>query len=381
MFPIIWRYLLSHYFKVMGLCIAAFIAVILTTRLDEIARFAVISPSFKATSLFVLFQIPYILPIVIPISCLISAIILVQRLSKTHELTAFRACGVSLKDFLTPILFSATLMASLNLFIVSELATSSHFRTGMWKEELRALNPLLLLRNKHLMKVKGGVFNTLGDSKTGENAQQVVMGLPNKNHSRITLFLAQELIANADHLQGRGVSLITAIPGSGEDSFDQIVIDNMAETETLTADFSQIMQQNAWKINNDYLTMDLLLARLREEKKRYAIEKESQAVQTTKENINRCYSEITRRVSVAIAALTFTLLGLSFGISINRTPSIKKVFYVIFLAGLYLTAFFAAKGADHLLLRSILLYTVPHLLIITSSVIVLIRISRGIEGR
>ena len=365
----------------MGLCIAAFIAVVLTTRLDEIAHFAVISPSFKATALFVLFQIPYILPIVIPISCLISAILLVQRLSKTHELTAFRACGISLKDFLTPILFSAMLIASINLYIVSELATSSHFRTGMWKEELRALNPLLLLRNKHLMKVKGGVFNTLGDSKSGENAQQVVMGLPNKNQSRITLFLAQELVADADRLQGRGVSLITAIPGSGEDNFDQIVIDNMAETETLTTDFSQIMQQNAWKINNDYLKMDLLLARLREEKKRYALEQDSQAAQTAKENINRCYSEITRRFSVAIAALTFTLLGVSFGISINRTPSVKKVFYVIFLAGLYLTAFFAAKCADHLLLPSTLLYTVPHLLIITFSVIVLMRISRGIEGR
>ncbi len=188
MFPIIWRYLLSHYFKVMGLCTVSFIAVLLTARLDEIAHFAVLSPTPQLAALFILLQIPYILPIVIPVSCLISSILLVQRLSKTHELTAFRACGISLKDFLTPILFSAILVGIFNFFIVSELATYSHYQTGIWKEELRSMNPLLLLRNKRLMRVKGGFFNTIGESLNGKIAEHAVLALPNKSQSRISLF-------------------------------------------------------------------------------------------------------------------------------------------------------------------------------------------------
>lgn len=95
--PIVWRYLLSHYLKVLVLCVTAFIAVLLTTRLDEIAHFASMGPEGFYIILYTLYQIPYILPIAIPISCLISSILLIQRLSRSHELTALRASGMGLK--------------------------------------------------------------------------------------------------------------------------------------------------------------------------------------------------------------------------------------------------------------------------------------------
>ena len=371
MFPIIWRYLLSHYFKVMGLCTVSFIAVLLTARLDEIAHFAVLSPTPQLAALFILLQIPYILPIVIPVSCLISSILLVQRLSKTHELTAFRACGISLKDFLTPILFSAVLVGIFNFFIVSELATYSHYQTGIWKEELRSMNPLLLLRNKRLMRVKGGFFNTIGESLNGKIAEHAVLALPNKSQSRISLFLAEELIAEDDLLEGKHVSLITSIPSDNEEDFDQLIIENMSKTETLADDFAKIMQQYKWVLNNDYLTMDQLLARMYEE----------QRCESISGAINRCYTEIIRRFSLGIAAFTFTLMGLAFGISISRTQPVKKLIAVILLAGMYITAFFLGKGLDHNLIASSALYLIPHFLIITFSIVVLYRINKGIEGR
>lgn len=370
MFPIIWRYLLSHYFKVMGLCAVSFIAVLLTARLDEIAHFAVLSPTPQLAALFILLQIPYILPIVIPVSCLISSILLVQRLSKSHEITAFRACGISLKDFLTPILFCAVLVGIFNFFVVSELATYSHYQTGVWKEELRSMNPLLLLSNKRLMRVKGGFFNTMGESLNGRIAEQAVLALPNKSQSRISLFLAQELIAEEDILEGYNVSLITSIPSKNIDNFDQLVIENMTETVTLADDFAKVMQQYKWVINNDYLTMDQLLARIQEEK----------LTESAPGALNRCYAEIIRRISLGIAAFTFTLMGLAFGVSISRTPSTKKILYVILLAGFYITAFFMGKGSDSNLPLAATLYLVPHLVIILLSLTVLYRVNRGISG-
>jgi len=384
MIPIMWRFLLSQYLKVMGFCVVAFIAVLLTTRLDDIAHFASLSPSISAVTLFILFQIPYILPIVIPIACLISAILLVQRLSKTHELTAFRSCGIALKDFLTPILFSAALIATLDLYIVSELSTSSHLQTGIWREQLRSVNPLLLLRNKHLMKVKGGYYDTIGTSKVGERAEHVVLAMPNNNRQRISLFLADELKTNNGTLEGKGITLITSIPANDNRTFDQLFIENMKETVTSVEDFSQVMQQNVWNISDDHLKMDLLLAKLHEEKKVYKLAKANHAPKNEltiiSHNLNRAYSEIIRRFSVALAAFTFSLMGASFGISISRHQSIKGIFYVIILAGLYLTAFFIAKGLGQYLVLSALLYTVPHLIIILLSVIVLKRVGKGIEG-
>ena len=118
MFPIIWRFLLNQYLKVMVLCAAAIIVVLLTTRLDEIAHFASLDASFVIVLLFVLYQIPYILPIAIPVSCLVSSILLVQRLSRTHELTAMRACGMALKDFIAPIVIAGSLLTIVNFYFV-----------------------------------------------------------------------------------------------------------------------------------------------------------------------------------------------------------------------------------------------------------------------
>ncbi|MCE5316519.1 MAG: LptF/LptG family permease, partial [Parachlamydia sp.] len=135
--PVLWRYLLGHYLKVLLLCVVTFIAILLTTRLDEIAHFATMGPEGLAIIAFALHQIPYILPIAIPISCLISAMLLMQRLSQTHELTALRAAGLSFYNILCPLLIAAAALSIANFYIVSELSTHSHLTTGKLKNELR----------------------------------------------------------------------------------------------------------------------------------------------------------------------------------------------------------------------------------------------------
>lgn len=383
MIPIIWRFLLNQYLKVTIFCVVAFIAVLLTTRLDDIAHFSALDASSGIILLYVLYQIPYILPIAIPIGCLISSILLVQRLSRTHELTALRACGISLRDFIIPILLTAGFLSIINFYIVSELATTSHLSTSLWKTELRSINPLLLLRNKHLMRLKGAYFDALGDSKLGESASKVVMAMPNHNNRRINLLLADELRAESDTFIGKGITLVTTIEAGKSDGFDHLAIENIEDTRTSSQDFSQILQRKAWKVNNDHLSMPLLLSRLREEKNALILAKEERAsdseVKSIKISINRCYSEVVRRISVALAAFTFTLLGASFGISTSRHRSSKSIFFVIALAAMYLSTYFTAKEVEHLFFTSSLFYTVPHLIIIFLSFWILRRVSKGIE--
>jgi lipopolysaccharide export system permease protein len=165
--PILWRYLLVHYFKVLFFCTIAFIIILFTMRLDEIAHFITLGASGLYLLLFTLYQIPYILPIAIPISSLISTILLIQRLSKDHELTALRASAIAIRSILAPILLAAAFLSVLNFYIVSEIATSSHLASGVLKTELRSINPLLILNNKHLMHSKGYHFDILGSSQQG----------------------------------------------------------------------------------------------------------------------------------------------------------------------------------------------------------------------
>ena len=66
--PIIWRYLLRSYFQVLALSVSSFIAILLVLRFQEIARFASSGTAQLKVLLFTLLQIPYILPIAIPVS-------------------------------------------------------------------------------------------------------------------------------------------------------------------------------------------------------------------------------------------------------------------------------------------------------------------------
>ena len=376
--PIVWRYLLSHYIKVLLLCVVGFVAILLTTRLDEIAHFATLGPKGLYILAFTMHQIPYILPIALPIACLISSILLVQRLSRTHELTALRAAGFSLGTLLSPILIAAAALSVANFYVVSELSTQSHLTTGLLKTELRSINPLLLLHNKHLLKMKGIFLRSLGPSKMGESVEQVVIASPNKHNDRINLLIADKLRASSSKFVGHQVTFISSIGDRGEARADDIAVENLTHAQMSVQDFGQMMQKKVWTLNNDHLRMSLLLAKLEGEKEILAsATPENQ--KTVKRCVAKCYAEILRRISIAFAAFSFTLLGCAYGISISRFQSNRAIFTVIGMAAFVLVSFFVAKGIEDQLGAAATLYIAPHLILIAASLRTISKASKGIE--
>lgn len=381
--PILWKNLLSQYLKVLLLCVTAFIAVLVTTRLDEIAHFATLGAEGRYILLFIIYQIPYVLPIALPISALISALILVQGLSQSQELTAMRACGFALKDVFAPIFIAAFLLSIGSFYIVSEMATTSHLSTSLLKNELRSMNPLLMLGNKHIMKLKGIHYDTLGPSRQGESASSVIIAMPNKHNDRINLMVADKMSVSPTHFTAEKVSLLTSLPGGGDHAPDLLAVENIQKSKTSVEDFSQMLQKKVWNLNNDHLNMAMLLIRLSETRAAVAAaklaEKPSSEIKALEKSLNRNISEISRRLSLGLAVLTFTIMGACFGVSISRLKSCRGLIYVVALTGLFLAAYFSAVGIDHLLIASTALYLVPHLLIIVLSFWTLSRAARGIE--
>ena len=265
--PLLWRYLIFYFLKIAIACVLSFIALLLTLRFDEIAHFAALGAPLPYLIFFTLSQIPYILPIAIPLSCLIASLILIQRLSNTHELTALRASGFSLFDILAPLFLTAAFLSIINFWVTSELATQSHLQNNLLKSELRSINPLLLLHNKHLMRLKGFYFEALGPSHVGESAENVILAIPNKHQRRLNLLIAEQLKAAPSTFFGQKVTLISAESNEDEEDFDHLLIENMATSVTHLQDFSNLLQKKVWTINNDYLKLPLLLARIEEQKR------------------------------------------------------------------------------------------------------------------
>lgn len=381
--PIIWRYLINQFLTTTLLCVCAFVAILLTIRLDEIAHFIALGAPISLIVRFTLYQIPYILPIAIPISCLIGSLILVQRFSSTHELTALRSSGFALRDILAPILLIAILLSLLNFWVISEVATHSHYTTNTLKSELRAINPLLLLNNKHLMRLKGLYFNALGPSRIGESASDVILAIPNNHHERMNLLIAQQFTSSPSEFTGKGVTLISGLNSTEENNgFDHLLVENMGETITSVKDLSQVLQKSVWTLNNDYLSFSLLLTRIEELTNQLVIAKEDKNIDRVKETraqLTRSLADIARRLSIAFAVFSFTLLGLACGISIGRQKDRKSLFIAIGLTAFYLICFFVAKGLDRNWPLAISLYMLPPAILILTSTILLRRVARGIE--
>ncbi len=363
--PIFARYLLSNYLKVLLLAVISFIAILLVSRLEEIAHFATIGAPVSYLALFILYQIPYILPIAIPISCLISAMILYQRLSQTHELTALRAGGFSLKQIIAPVLIAGALLSVVSFYITSELATSSHLATRKMVYDLTSENPLILLQSAKIAKLKGS-YVQMDPVHNGRSAKDLLIALNNKG--RINLCLAKKVKMEDGDLKGEQVSLLSSIPAAAA---DHLIIENQERLTAPAPEFARLLRKQGWKIANDHLKFSLL--RVREKMLK------EEGVGKAKQNLAKCHSEIVRRFSLGIAAFTFTLMGVSFGMEISRNRTKKGILLVLFLTALTLITFFVGKEFDHLVWVASAFFLLPHTLIALLSLWSLSRVSRGIE--
>jgi lipopolysaccharide export system permease protein len=363
--PIIWRYLLRSYFQVLLLCIGAFISVLIVLRFQEIARFATSGAPKLKVLLFALLQIPYILPIALPVSCLIAAMLLFQRLSRTHELTALRACGFSLKAIYTPLFFSGFLLTLINFTIASEISPRCRSMTKYLIFEMATANPLFLLQKESLVKLKNAYYD-IGVLKANRYAEDVLIVVKNSSNGKMTVMSAKQLALKGNLLKGERVAFISSVDPKKGSGFDHLVIENQAEMDTKASTLSQFLQTVDWTASYEYLPMRMILAYDFANKDRFFISKGAQI-------------EISRRLSISLAAFTFTMIGLAFGMQISRNCSKKGVVWAICLAALFLVSFIAAKSFRHWPMICTAIYMLPHPLIIFLSLRCLRSVRQGVE--
>lgn len=362
--PILWRYLLRSYFQVFLLCVCAFISILLVTRFQEIAQFASSGAPLLKVLLFTGYQIPYILPIAIPISCLIAAMLLLQKLSHTQELTAFRASGLSLGAIAYPLILAGICLTLVNFTIASEIGPRCR---GLSKElifEMTSVNPLLLFQKDTMVKLKDAYID-MKVLRAGKSAEDVVVIINNQSNQRLGIMAAKEFSLKGELLNGKEVAFISHFDTKRTEGFDHLVIENQATMCTKASNLSQFMQNAEWRLNYDYMPLRMMLAKKTLETKRF--------------KLTRSDLEITRRMSIALAAFTFTLIGTAYGMEIGRNRTRKGIIWAIVLAASYMICFIIAKSMHRSIWIPCLLYLLPHPLIIILSLRSLKTRSRGIE--
>jgi lipopolysaccharide export system permease protein len=358
--PTLWRYLLQGYVRVLLLSVSTFLAVLIVTRFKEIARFTALSGDWGKTALFTFYQFPLILPIAIPISALIASLLLFQRLSRTHELMALRACSFSLRSLLAPLLFASALFAVGNFSMCAEIAPYCRRESKAMLFCETSANPLLLLQRQQLVKIKHAYFNM----KVQEDrcAQNVTLIAHNESNKRLTLMQARELSVRNDELLGRDVAIVSHLEGANDEEFDPLIIENQSSMSTAAPILSEFLKKNHPRIEANALPLRTLILRASLESKKIAAS---------------ALVEILRRVSLSLAVFSFTFLGCAFGIENGRTPSKRSMIIALSLTLTVLISYLMGKELKGLPLLATLSFLLPHPLIWVVSTLRLRRIAKG----
>ena len=312
-----------------------------------------------------LFQIPYMLPLAVPISALIAGMLLFQRLSYFNELTALRTCGLGLKPIITPLLFAGALLSVFNFIIACEVSPRSRGMTKSLIYEMAAVNPLFLLQKESLLKLKH-VFIDIKGLKSSQYADNVILALKNTSTDRLALVSAQKLYLNDAFLKGDNVVIISSVNSKKEEGFDHLVIENQEEMNTPASNFTQFTPHTNWQLSYEYFPLKWILASERLENRSWGLSRTAQL-------------EIVKRISLSLTAFTFTFIGVVYGIEISRNRSKKRIAWAIALATLYFACFLAAKSFRHSPCIAIAIYLLIHPAIILLSLKSLKTIARGIE--
>ncbi|GAB5411032.1 MAG: LptF/LptG family permease [Chlamydiales bacterium] len=362
MLPLLWKTLLKRYFQVITLSVLSFIAVLLLLRLKEIATFATLSFHIKDITLFILYQIPYILPFAISISSLLSSLVLTQSLSRTCELTAMRSFGISLEQILAP-LFACGLTLSLLVFLtVSELTPHARFLTQDLIYKTTVGNPLILLEKNKRMKLTDAIVEMECEEK-GVSVKDFLFALNDKKNDRITLVLSKKLKIERGLLRAKDVSILTHV--ANEEGKDHLLIENAAVETTKARRFAEKLQGKGWNLKAEHLPLKWMLIDGKLKHKR----KDKQ----------RTKVELARRLSLSLSAFTMTVIGAIFGMEIGRVKKKRGIFFACLFAAIILFSFIAAKSFAYSGVKSALCQFIPQAAILLLCSLHLKRVKRGSE--
>lgn len=360
MIPILWRYLLRGYLRIFFLSVSSFVAILLVSRFKDIARFTALSGDWPKTALFALYQIPLILPLAIPLSALIASLLLFQRLSKSYELIAWRAAGVSFPALLAPLLICSFFLSSANLSLCASLSPYCRRETKALLYRETSNNPLLLLQRQNLIKIKNA-YLTMKIKQEGKAAQDLLLIAHNESNQKLTFLSAKELKLSREKLLGYNVAIISHLPSEKEDMFDPLIIENQASMSTAAPILSTILKKNRPRLDMSALSSKMLNIKLSEPGKK----------------IFSAHVEQLRRITLALASFSFTLLGASFGYEQNRNPSKKGLFMALVLTLVVLSCYLLGKGLKFHPLLATWTFLAPHPLIWCLSILKLRHISKA----
>lgn len=296
---------------------------------------------------FFFLNVPYILSFSMPISTLFAALLLFGRLSMDNEISAMKACGLSLWRSVAPLIVLSIFLSAVCIYINCEVAPNAKHAN---KELLRSAGveePISLLEEGRFINDFPGLMIYVG-RKNGNVVKDVVAyelakdgrikrsvrarqgDIEPDNESRmLTVKLYDVRIEMPDENDPHDVSKTTYVN---------------AEYYPIKLDFNKVMKKSSRNRKRGQMAMGMLIDQIRNVDRYFPLL--SEAERSSRKS--RLTIEANRRVAVAIGCFTFMLVGIPLGVKSHRKEtSIGMAMSLAIVFAYYIFIVIAESLADY----------------------------------
>lgn len=268
--------------------------------------------------IFVL-NIPFTLSFVIPMSLLTTVLLHFGRLSADGEITALKACGVSLWQVAAPILFCAVLLSGLCLYINAELSPRSHFARRQMLRELGEEDPLALLDEGRFVNDFPGVKIYVGKKSDSQLEDIILYQFGEKGaHAEVRAKSGQVAFNPETRVMDIHLKQVRMT------EYDQKNPEDLTKAKTLSAESYPVvldLRQMLKKSKTNKKPVDMTFGELV-----HGIQSVRQVFpDIQEENVPRMRAKMAvaanQRLALALSCFSFTLLAVPLGIRSHRKES------------------------------------------------------------
>ncbi len=264
-------------------------------------------------------NIPFTLTFVIPMSVLTTVLLHFGRLSADGEITAMKACGISLWQTAAPLVFCSALLSAVCLYINAELAPRSHFARRAMLRDLGEEDPLALLDEGRFVNDFPGVKVYVG-KKADRQIEDIILYQFDERGARAEVRAKSGTVAfdAATRVMEIDLRQVRLTEYDKEHPDDQTKARTLsADSYPVTLDLRQMLRKG--KVNKK--PADMTFAELVR-----SIQNVRQTFPDIQEaNVPRLRTKMAvdanKRLALAMSCFSFTLLAVPLGIRSHRKES------------------------------------------------------------
>lgn len=310
---------------------------------------------------YLMYMLPDIFCYILPVAMLCSTILVFSRMSEANEITALKACGISLWQIISPALMLAIISAFLCIYLQCEVKPRWKFAANQLKQQVSITQPIKLLEAGRITE-----FTTGGsDPKTffcyvqrinGDQLENIRIHILDGNGElTLSLFATDGRIIPEnspdykDYYPNGALVLNNVFIGRDDHNMSGSGIKNSKVSSIIYPVEKEILQARSLVKRAKFLTWREILARI-------VVFKDSSM------SVNDLYLELSKRLSLALSPIAFVFLGIPFGIRSRRSEVSVSVVTAFILAGIFFIFFLSGDALKKVGFISICLVWFPNLL-------------------